>query len=113
MEGECLCKKVKVKVNDDNLFGQQRRGHICHCANCRKVAGGIFGVNLIIENEKVEFPLGQDNIKRYDVSMVNRGGSSGRLINGVGPGDAQRNTCATILLQRLRGVRVAPYDRCP
>ena len=58
---------VKVKVNDDNLFGDARRGHICHCANCRKVAGGIAGINLIIENEKVEFPNGQDNIKRYDV----------------------------------------------
>ena len=57
---------VKVKVNDDNLFGEQRRGHICHCANCRKVAGGICGVNLIIENEKVEFPNGQDAIKKFD-----------------------------------------------
>jgi hypothetical protein len=32
---------VQVKVNDENLFGSQRRGHICHCANCRKVAGGV------------------------------------------------------------------------
>lgn len=67
MEGTCLCKAVAVKVNDDNLFGDQRRGHICHCKNCRKVAGGIFGTNLIIENEKVEFPNGKDAIKQYDV----------------------------------------------
>lgn len=66
MEGTCLCKAVAVKVTDDNLFGSQRRGHICHCKNCRKVAGGIFGTNLIIENEKVEFPKGKDGIKRYD-----------------------------------------------
>ncbi|KAJ8995823.1 hypothetical protein HRR80_000577 [Exophiala dermatitidis] len=65
MEGECLCKAVKVKVNDDNLFGTQRRGHLCHCANCRKVAGGIFGANLTIEEEKVEFPNGKGNIKMY------------------------------------------------
>ncbi|OCT49081.1 putative glutathione-dependent formaldehyde-activating [Cladophialophora carrionii] len=69
MEGECLCKAVAVKVNDDNLFGEQRRGHICHCNNCRKVAGGIFGVNLTIEEEKVEFPKGKDNIKAYTVSL--------------------------------------------
>lgn len=31
---------VKVLINDDELFSR-RRGHICHCANCRKVAGGI------------------------------------------------------------------------
>ncbi|EXJ67512.1 uncharacterized protein A1O5_09525 [Cladophialophora psammophila CBS 110553] len=115
MEGECLCKgsdgdyhalspyrhlpAVAVKVNDDNLFGEQRRGHICHCANCRKVAGGItdnhhgvhlvtmhrvnqpltelwglglhrFGVNLTIEEEKVEFPKGKDNIKLYSVRSI-------------------------------------------
>lgn len=28
MEGTCLCKAVKVKVNDDNLFGEQRRGQV-------------------------------------------------------------------------------------
>ncbi|KAK5940005.1 hypothetical protein PMZ80_007423 [Knufia obscura] len=66
MEGTCLCKAVAVKVNDDNLFGTQRRGHICHCKNCRKVAGGLFGANLTIEEEKVEFPKGKDNIRRYD-----------------------------------------------
>ncbi|KAL2434059.1 hypothetical protein ABEF95_014276 [Exophiala dermatitidis] len=65
MEGECLCKAVKVKVNDDNLFGTQRRGHLCHCANCRKVAGGIFGANLTIEEEKVDFPNGKANLKMY------------------------------------------------
>ncbi|OAL36101.1 hypothetical protein AYO20_04515 [Fonsecaea nubica] len=67
MEGECLCKAVAVKVNDDNLFGEQRRGHFCHCANCRKVAGGIFGANLTIEEEKVEFPKGKGNLKQYTV----------------------------------------------
>lgn len=67
MEGTCLCKAVAVKVNDDNLFGEQRRGHICHCKNCRKVAGGIFGTNLIIEEDKVEFPKGKGSIKKYSV----------------------------------------------
>lgn len=70
MEGECLCHRVSVKVNDAHLFGDQRRGHICHCSNCRKVAGGAFGVNLAIEEEKVEFPLGTDNLRRYDVSCT-------------------------------------------
>lgn len=70
MEGTCLCKAVAVKVNDDNLFGDARRGHICHCKNCRKVAGGIFGTNLIIEEEKVEFPNGRDSIKCYSVGIA-------------------------------------------
>jgi len=66
MEGSCLCHAVSVKVNDSDLFGTQRRGHLCHCKNCRKVAGGVFGANLTIEEEKVEFPKGKDNISRYD-----------------------------------------------
>jgi len=61
-----LCKAVQVKVTDDNLFGGQRRGHLCHCANCRKVAGGMFGTNLLIEEEKVHFPKGKSNMKKYD-----------------------------------------------
>ncbi|KAI7778504.1 hypothetical protein LA080_002108 [Diaporthe eres] len=65
MEGECLCKAVKVRVKDDELFSGRRRGHICHCANCRKVAGGIFGANLLIEESKVEFPNGKDGLKVY------------------------------------------------
>lgn len=28
-----------------------------------------FGVNLIIEEEKVEFPKGKENLKRYDVRL--------------------------------------------
>lgn len=83
MEGMCLCKAVSVKVTDDKLF-TQRRGHVCHCANCRKVSGsGRFfyhnemisvctdihecmgATNLIIETEKVEF-AGEGNLRCYD-----------------------------------------------
>lgn len=65
MEGQCLCGAIKVKVNDDNLFGSQRRGHLCHCSQCRKVAGGLFGANLTIETEKVEIS-GEENLTKYD-----------------------------------------------
>lgn len=65
MEGTCLCGAVTVKVKDDNLFGSQRRGHLCHCANCRKVAGGLYGANLLIETEKVEI-TGKENLTRFD-----------------------------------------------
>lgn len=64
MEGQCLCGAVVVKVHDSSLFSDHRRGHLCHCRNCRKVAGGIFGANLAIETEKVEI-LGKDNLAQY------------------------------------------------
>jgi hypothetical protein len=38
MEGTCNCGAIKVKVDDPELF-TRRRGHICHCQNCRKTAG--------------------------------------------------------------------------
>jgi hypothetical protein len=64
MEGHCLCGKVTVKVHDDELFSGKRRGHLCHCRNCRRVAGGFFGCNLAIEGEKVEI-LGKEHVKEY------------------------------------------------
>lgn len=65
MEGQCLCGAVKVTVTDDNLFGSDRRGHLCHCLNCRKVAGGLYGTNLTIETDKVAI-VGEDNLTKYD-----------------------------------------------
>ncbi|KAH6683158.1 Mss4-like protein [Halenospora varia] len=63
MEGTCLCKAIKVKVDDPDLF-TKRRGHICHCHNCRKTAGSAFGSNLIIETEKVTI-TGEENLQVY------------------------------------------------
>jgi hypothetical protein len=64
MEGHCLCGAITVKVNDSELFSGHRRGHLCHCRNCRRVAGGIFGTNLAIEADKVEI-TGKDNLKEF------------------------------------------------
>lgn len=38
MEAHCNCGAVHVKIDDAELFSK-RRGHICHCSNCRKTAG--------------------------------------------------------------------------
>ena len=64
MEGHCLCGAITVKVHDSELFSGHRRGHLCHCRNCRRVAGGIFGTNLAIEADKVEI-IGKDKLKEY------------------------------------------------
>lgn len=82
---------VKVRVNDNELFSGRRRGHLCHCSNCRKVAGGIckpmvphnnfkfevhtdrhlccdaVGANLLIEEDKIEYPNGKHGIQVYVV----------------------------------------------
>jgi hypothetical protein len=64
MEGHCLCGSISVRVTDTELFSGKRRGHLCHCRNCRRVAGGVFGANLAIEVEKVEID-GVENLTEY------------------------------------------------
>ena len=51
--GECLCGSIRVTITDDELW-TKRRGHLCHCANCRKVGGTFAQANLNIEKEKVQ-----------------------------------------------------------
>ena len=53
LKGNCLCGSVHVTINDPELF-TRRRGHICHCSNCRKVSGSYASINLIIEEDKVQ-----------------------------------------------------------
>jgi hypothetical protein len=53
ISGHCLCGSIHVTITDDELF-TKRRGHLCHCANCRKIAGSYVSANLIIEEEKVK-----------------------------------------------------------
>ncbi|KAK5017691.1 hypothetical protein LTR39_001405 [Cryomyces antarcticus] len=64
MEGTCNCGAVWIKVNDPNLFGSNRRGHICHCTNCKKTAGSDYATNLTIETEKVTI-TGEENLSVY------------------------------------------------
>jgi len=51
--GSCLCGSIIVTITDSELW-TKKRGHLCHCSNCRKVAGSPYGSNLIIEEEKVK-----------------------------------------------------------
>ncbi|UPX11913.1 uncharacterized protein EKO05_0002497 [Ascochyta rabiei] len=61
----CLCKAIRVTITDDELFTRPR-GHLCHCANCRKVAGSYVSSNLAIEKEKVTVEDPQGAMKRYE-----------------------------------------------
>ncbi|KAF2760268.1 hypothetical protein EJ05DRAFT_474161 [Pseudovirgaria hyperparasitica] len=54
LTGSCLCGSISVSIQDKELFVGKKRGHLCHCANCRKVAGSHVASNLLIEEEKVK-----------------------------------------------------------
>jgi hypothetical protein len=64
MSATCLCGSIKVTINDTELF-TKKRGHLCHCANCRKVAGSYVASNLAIEKEKVEIDDATGALKKY------------------------------------------------
>ncbi|KAI1199755.1 Mss4-like protein [Nemania serpens] len=65
LTGNCLCGSVRVTIHEPELF-TRRRGHLCHCSNCRKVAGSFVAANLVIEEEKVEIQDTAGTLKTYD-----------------------------------------------
>lgn len=64
LTGTCLCGSIQVTINDNELF-TKRRGHLCHCANCRKVAGSYVASNLVIEEEKVKIEDRNGTLKEF------------------------------------------------
>lgn len=82
MSGSCLCGSITVKINDNDLFSKPR-GHLCHCANCRKVAGSYVASNLLIEKEKVEITDRDGTLKVYKDQATLSGNPVYRSFCGV------------------------------
>jgi hypothetical protein len=53
LTGTCLCGSIRVTITDSELWTKPR-GHLCHCANCRKISGSCVASNLNIGDEKVQ-----------------------------------------------------------
>jgi hypothetical protein len=53
-----------VTINDTELFTKPR-GHLCHCANCRKVAGSYVSSNLAIAASAVDVQDPRGVMKKY------------------------------------------------
>jgi len=65
LSGSCLCGSITVTITDKDLFTKPR-GHLCHCANCRKVAGSYVSSNLLIEQDKVRIDDRDGTLKTYE-----------------------------------------------
>ncbi|KAF2469174.1 uncharacterized protein BDR25DRAFT_289404 [Lindgomyces ingoldianus] len=65
MSGTCLCKAIAVTISDSALF-TTRRGHLCHCSNCRKISGSYVAANFVIEKEKVEVKDREGTLKKFE-----------------------------------------------
>ena len=48
--GSCLCKAVTYKSNADPLMILN-----CHCENCRRLTGSVFGTNLFVPEDQLQF----------------------------------------------------------
>lgn len=82
LSGQCLCGSIKVTIRDRELF-TRRRGHLCHCANCRKVAGSYVASNLVIEEDKVDIEDRKGTLKKYVDSETGSGKPLDRYFCGT------------------------------
>lgn len=77
ISGHCLCGSIHVTIRDKELF-TRRRGHLCHCANCRKVAGSYVAANLLIEDDKVTIEDRDGTLKEFVDTQTGSGEPLGR-----------------------------------
>ena len=47
--GKCLCGNVSYKVSVDPSFILN-----CHCEDCRRSTGAVFGTNVFVDEDKVQ-----------------------------------------------------------
>ena len=47
--GKCLCGSVSYKVSVDPSFILN-----CHCEDCRRSTGAVFGTNVFVDEDKVQ-----------------------------------------------------------
>ncbi|KAJ4299938.1 hypothetical protein N0V90_005185 [Kalmusia sp. IMI 367209] len=81
MTGSCLCGSINVTINDSELFSKPR-GHLCHCANCRKNSGSYVASNMAIEREKVTYEDKNSTMKIYEDWATGSGKCVKRLFCG-------------------------------
>jgi hypothetical protein len=82
ISGHCLCGSIHITVTDDELF-TKKRGHLCHCSNCRKITGSYVSANLIIEEEKVQIEDRNGTRKIFEDYETGSGNPVSRHFCGV------------------------------
>ncbi|KAF2198410.1 hypothetical protein GQ43DRAFT_457854 [Delitschia confertaspora ATCC 74209] len=80
--GTCLCGSISVTIHDPELFNG-KKSFLCHCANCRKVAGSVVASNLIIDEGKVEIKDRDGTLKTYMDYATGTGKPVARSFCGV------------------------------
>jgi len=74
MTGSCLCGSIRVTIQAKDLFTHPR-GHLCSCANCRKVAGSYVASNMLLAAEEVRIEDRDGTLTCYDDKATGSGNS--------------------------------------
>jgi hypothetical protein len=76
MTGSCLCGSINVTITatEKDLFSKPR-GHLCSCANCRKVAGSYIASNMLLDADEVKIEDRDGTLKYYDDKATGSGNS--------------------------------------
>ncbi len=87
LEGACLCRAVRYRVEDAFLYAVN-----CHCSDCRRATGSAFKPFAGIGSDKLALTAGDDKVLRY-------GGDAAH--------DVHCGTCGSLLYSMLdHGARI-------
>lgn len=83
MTGSCLCGSIQVSIlpKAGDLFSKPK-GHLCHCANCRKVAGSYVASNMLLDEDAVKIEDRDGTLKVYEDKETGSGNSVFRSFCG-------------------------------
>jgi hypothetical protein len=62
--GRCLCGAITVTVQGMDFTDGTPRGHLCHCATCRRSTGTDYAHNLRLPADQLEIG-GAENLVQY------------------------------------------------
>lgn len=57
LEGGCDCRQVRYRLSSRPLFV-----HCCHCRWCQRESGAAFGLNALIESDRVQRLAGEPEL---------------------------------------------------
>lgn len=72
MTGSCLCGSITVHILEKGIFDKPK-GHLCYCANCRKVAGSYVASNMLLDEDKVKIEDRDGTLKTFTDTATGSG----------------------------------------
>ncbi|KPI34467.1 uncharacterized protein AB675_4057 [Cyphellophora attinorum] len=71
--GSCFCEKVKIEYS-----GEPAMTALCHCADCRKISGGLYSHNIVVPVSAFNITSGKSTLKE-----ISKTADSGKSITSA------------------------------